>query len=130
MALPELPDMTHDKGPVHRKFIALIAFIRSIWPKPGKGIKIDRATGGSVISALPPDNVRFARAPGGGIAALSGTTATGGTVTIMTGDPTNWTTTSQTVTAYNPYATAVPASKLCVIAEWMGSWWIVNWECP
>lgn len=63
-----------------------------------------------------------------GRVALGGTYSSG-TATYYTDSGTALTVGSTTVTVYNPYTTATPASKLAWCASWNGKLWVVVVEC-
>jgi methenyltetrahydromethanopterin cyclohydrolase len=71
----------------------------------------------------------WCRSPGGGIAAISGTTPGSATCTLYTWDGTSFSLGSDEITVKNPYAAAVGASKKVWAVKWQGDYWAANWEC-
>ena len=86
--------------------------------------------GGMQMAFVAPLEYRYAKAPGGGIPARSGTTLGSGTVTFYTRSGATLTLGSATATAYNPSTTAVGANKvIIVIGREGGPWDVVVESC-
>ena len=94
------------------------------------GNQLWQVQAGMQSTFVVPLEYRYAKAPGGGISARSGTTLGSGTVTFYTRSGATLTLGSTTATAYNPSTTAVGANKvIIVIGREGGPWDVVVESC-
>lgn len=92
--------------------------VRGRWPV----ITAAGSGGGGLVPVRLPASAIAGRVALGG-------TYSSGTATYYTDSGTALTPGSTTVTVYNPYTTATPASKLAWCADWNGKLWVVVVEC-
>jgi hypothetical protein len=94
------------------------------------GLEVADTPGGQVLRfAGKGTALRPAKAPAGGIPALSGATPGSATVTFYTWDGTSFSLGSETATAKNVYGSAVGANKLVWVTRWRGTWFVLTEAC-
>lgn len=105
--------------------------------RAGPGLSQTQVGGASVLSAVLPGLFKLVESPAGGITAKASGTVYSGTCseytfaesTTTAGQGTLSVDTTRTVTAWNPFATAVPGATLCLAIKWLSRWWVIGWDC-